>query len=420
MNSANSRRPRSADGRMWPLALHALDLRRAAGGERVLDGGNGAGGRVLDADENLAVRDLGVVERGGAPRDARRDEQGHDGGDDAAEHGQLEHDDQIRPPRDDGHVAGRQRPGQFRHPRQPRRDDQADASAGGGNPEHPRRLVPVPELVLLERLGRDDHDLRFRQTGRAQAVNSALDVVRFGEETVERLHGFALATAGSGTSGTGCPGAACSPTLSSHTEMMGTSFANSVYRSIIAANVATVMMISTVRGRYCPHAYGRYLWLSDGTTMRNRSSHMPTRTPNEATTQPAIVRSFFNDRIVTGRTKLQTTIVQNSGAKEPRCVTQKTFISLCSLPYQMVSRSAKTKYAHRRLIIRRSLPRFWKCSGCRYSSRWRTFLSAAMAMIRAAMPLKIAPATKYGPNIVECHIGPGAMESSNDTLGWTG
>ena len=45
--------------------------------------------------------------------------------------------------------------------------------------------------------------------------------------------------------------------------------------------------------------------------------------------------------------------------------------------------------------------------------------SAAIAMIRPAMPLKIAPATKYGPKIVECHIGTGAIEKSNDTMVWT-
>ena len=45
--------------------------------------------------------------------------------------------------------------------------------------------------------------------------------------------------------------------------------------------------------------------------------------------------------------------------------------------------------------------------------------SAAIAMISPAMPLKIAPATKYGPNIVECHIGTGAIEKSNETMVWT-
>ena len=37
-------------------------------------------------------------------------------------------------------------------------------------------------------------------------------------------------------------------------------------------------------------------------------------------------------------------------------------------------------------------------------------------MISAAMPLKIAPATKYGPKMVECHIGTGAIEKSNETI----
>ncbi len=35
------------------------------------------------------------------------------------------------------------------------------------------------------------------------------------------------------------------------------------------------------------------------------------------------------------------------------------------------------------------------------------------------MPLKIAPATKYGPKIDECHIGTGAIEKSNETMVWT-
>ncbi len=37
-------------------------------------------------------------------------------------------------------------------------------------------------------------------------------------------------------------------------------------------------------------------------------------------------------------------------------------------------------------------------------------------MIRPPMPLKIAPATKYGPKIVDCHIGTGAIEKSNETI----
>ena len=37
-------------------------------------------------------------------------------------------------------------------------------------------------------------------------------------------------------------------------------------------------------------------------------------------------------------------------------------------------------------------------------------------MMSAAIPLKIAPATKYGPKMVECHIGTGAIEKSKDTI----
>ena len=32
------------------------------------------------------------------------------------------------------------------------------------------------------------------------------------------------------------------------------------------------------------------------------------------------------------------------------------------------------------------------------------------------MPLKIAPATKYGPKMVECHMGTGVMAKSQETI----
>ena len=71
---------------------------------------------------------------------------------------------------------------------------------------------------------------------------------------------------------------------------------------------------------------------------------MPTHTPNEATTQPVIVRrSFLTARIANGRTKLHVTIVQKSGANDPRWVTSRTFISASSFPYHVVRRSANTK-----------------------------------------------------------------------------
>src|SRR3954470_22923797 len=111
----------------------------------------------------------------------------------------------------------------------------------------------------------------------------------------------------------------------------------------MAPNVATSSRISGIRGRYDPHEYDRYLWLSVGTMMRNRSSHMPTTTPHEAITQPVTVRSRLNDRMQSGDTKLQTTMVQESGANEPVCVVQNTDISADSLPYHVVRRSAKTK-----------------------------------------------------------------------------
>ena len=52
------------------------------------------------------------------------------------------------------------------------------------------------------------------------------------------------------------------------------------------------------------------MWPSDGTTMRKRSSHMPTHTQIDAMTIDGSFRSFLNERIVNGITKLQATIVQ--------------------------------------------------------------------------------------------------------------
>src|SRR5947208_1941237 len=103
------------------------------------------------------------------------------------------------------------------------------------------------------------------------------------------------------------------------------------------------MMISVGRGRYVPQLYGRYLWPRVGTTIRNRSSHMPMHTPKEAMTQPAIVRVLLMLRMITGTTKLQAIIVQKRGANEPLCVTLNTAISAGSLPYQVASRSLNTK-----------------------------------------------------------------------------
>ena len=54
-----------------------------------------------------------------------------------------------------------------------------------------------------------------------------------------------------------------------------------------------------------------------------------------------IVRNFLMARIGTGIMKLQTTMVQKSGAKFCRMVVQNTAISEGSFPYQVVRRSAE-------------------------------------------------------------------------------
>src|SRR5215831_20222241 len=125
--------------------------------------------------------------------------------------------------------------------------------------------------------------------------------------------------------------------------MIGTAFENSVYSRTIAANVAIVIMISTGWGRYELQLYGRFFVASDGTTIKKRSSHIPTTIVDDAITHPVIVRNFLIARIGKGITKLQNTIVQNSGAYDPVCVSQNTAISADEFPYQVVIRSTKVK-----------------------------------------------------------------------------
>jgi hypothetical protein len=43
----------------------------------------------------------------------------------------------------------------------------------------------------------------------------------------------------------------------------------------------------------------------------------------------------------------------------------------------------------------------------------------AMAMMIAAIPEKIAPTTKYGPKMVECHMGWTVMAKTQETTVWT-
>ena len=77
--------------------------------------------------------------------------------------------------------------------------------------------------------------------------------------------------------------------------------------------------------------------------IRKRSIHMPTTTKQPAIAVPVIVRKRLMAKIGTGMMKLQKTMVQNIGAKFKRMFCQKTAISDGELPYQVVSRSAKTK-----------------------------------------------------------------------------
>src|SRR3989442_7709008 len=125
--------------------------------------------------------------------------------------------------------------------------------------------------------------------------------------------------------------------------MLGRSLENRKYNTTMAANAEAMMMISRGRGGWWPPVSGRYLGRGDGTTMRKRSSHMPMTTVNDAMTQPVIVRSFLIERMTNGIAKLQATIVQKSGANEPRCVTRNTSRSADALPYHTVSRSLKMK-----------------------------------------------------------------------------
>ena len=85
---------------------------------------------------------------------------------------------------------------------------------------------------------------------------------------------------------------------------------------------------------------------------------MPTTIVEDAITVPVIVRSLRIASSGNGITKLQNTIVQNSGAYEPVCVSQNTAISAGLLPYQVVSRSTNVKYPQSRLISNKSFPRF--------------------------------------------------------------
>src|SRR5512143_35983 len=96
--------------------------------------------------------------------------------------------------------------------------------------------------------------------------------------------------------------------------------------------------------KVCPGARG---FDSDGTTIVNRSSHMPMLTEIEATSVPAIVRVRGFARIVNGIAKQNTSIAQNSGANRPNSFALNTLSSFGSCAYQVVRCSANVKYSHR-------------------------------------------------------------------------
>src|SRR5262245_9067324 len=104
-----------------------------------------------------------------------------------------------------------------------------------------------------------------------------------------------------------------------------------------------MIVISGQRGMYAPQEYVSGLRDNDGTMMRNRSSHIPTRTPHEARTVPVIVRHRRMARKGNGTMKLQNTIVQKNREYVPVWVDQNTAISEGLFPYQVVSLSLNTK-----------------------------------------------------------------------------
>src|SRR5438093_1374942 len=148
----------------------------------------GGVGGVVDADENLAGQDFRIVERrpsagktgGHEHRDHRRD--------DPAEHGQLEHDDHVRPPRDDRHVAGPERPRHLGHAREPRGRRQPDESAGAGDVPHPGRFVHIEELVVLEGLAADHRNGAGGEPGGAQPVHGSLSRLAVRIQRIDGAH----------------------------------------------------------------------------------------------------------------------------------------------------------------------------------------------------------------------------------------
>src|SRR6266540_1688823 len=90
---------------------------------------------------------------------------------------------------------------------------------------------------------------------------------------------------------------------------------------------------STHDGTYCAAVIGSRGLERLGTTMRNRSSHIPISTAIDATTVPhTVVRVRRFARKVNGITKQHTTIVQNKKANLPSVFDRNTTMCVGSAP----------------------------------------------------------------------------------------
>ena len=111
----------------------------------------------------------------------------------------------------------------------------------------------------------------------------------------------------------------------------------------MAAKVPTVIDSSTQLGTYVPSAAARCGVASGGTTIKKRSSHMPTMTVALLIAIVGMLRSLEIPSKMNGTTKLQATMVQNSMPYRPCSRTASTRISPGWLPYQVVKCSENVK-----------------------------------------------------------------------------
>src|SRR5678816_2148471 len=88
----------------------------------------------------------------------------------------------------------------------------------------------------------------------------------------------------------------------------------------MAATEPIRMAISGHWGAELPQEYGNDFLESDGTMIRNRSSHIPTMIPHEAITVDEMERTLRIASNGKGSTKLKNTMAQNRGEYAPDCV----------------------------------------------------------------------------------------------------